>query len=66
MPKITQHDGANPPKPKPVSEVETVNYGALTKSELVALADERGLDSSGTKAELSARLEADDGLADTR
>ena len=31
---------------------------ALKKDELVALADERGVDSSGTKAEIIERLEA--------
>lgn len=39
---------------------EEVDYSDLKKDELVALADERGVDSSGTKAEIIARLEADD------
>lgn len=33
------------------------DYATLRKGELVALADERGLDSSGTRADLIARLE---------
>ena len=33
------------------------DYATLRKPELVTLADERGLDSSGTRADLIARLE---------
>lgn len=39
---------------------EEVDYSDLKKDELVALAEERGLDSSGTKADIIERLEADD------
>lgn len=39
---------------------EEVDYSDLKKDELVALADERGVDSSGTKAEIIERLQADD------
>lgn len=38
----------------------TASYGSLLKDELVALAEGRGLDSSGTKADIIARLEEDD------
>lgn len=63
MPKITVHGGANAPGLTPVPARERVDYSTLLKAELVALADERGVDSSGTKAELTERLEADDELA---
>ena len=36
------------------------DYSDLKKDELVALADERGIDSSGTKADIIARVEEDD------
>lgn len=39
---------------------EEVDYTELKKDELIALAEERGLDSSGTKADIIERLEADD------
>lgn len=35
-------------------------YDDLKKADLIALAEERGLDASGTKAEIIARLEVDD------
>lgn len=34
------------------------DYADMTKDELMAEADKRGVDSSGTKAEITARLEA--------
>lgn len=39
---------------------EEVDYSHLKKDELIALAEERGLDTDGTKADLIERLEADD------
>ena len=44
----------------PEPETETVDYGAMLKTELVETADERGIDSTGTKADIIERLEADD------
>jgi hypothetical protein len=38
-----------------------IDYGSLKKPELVALADKRRIDSSGTKADILGRLEAADG-----
>lgn len=35
-------------------------YGSLKKDELVALAEQRGVDASGTKADIIGRLEAGD------
>jgi hypothetical protein len=49
------------PAPEPVVD-EAVSLDSLLKSELIALAEERGLDVTGTKAELIARLsEVEDG-----
>ena len=49
------------PAPEPVAE-ESVSLDSLLKSELIALAEERGLDVTGTKTELIARLsEVEDG-----
>jgi len=49
------------PAPEPVVD-EAVALDSLLKSELIALAEERGLDVTGTKAELIARLsEVEDG-----
>lgn len=48
------------PAAEPEPETETVDYGSLLKAELVEQADERGIDSSGTKADIIERLEADD------
>jgi hypothetical protein len=42
------------------AETETVDYGALLKAELVETADARGIDSTGTKADIIERLEAED------
>ena len=44
----------------PAPESETADYGALLKAELVETADARGIDSTGTKADIIERLEADD------
>jgi len=38
------------------------SYDDMKKTELIAEAESRGLDTSGTKADLVARLEADDGI----
>ena len=48
------------PQPEPAAETETVDYGALLKADLVEQAEHRGIDSSGTKADIIERLEADD------
>ena len=40
-----------------VGEADTEDYATWLKADLVSLADERGLDSTGTKADLIARLE---------
>ena len=42
------------------ASVDGSEYDGMTKDELVAEADGRGIDSSGTKAEIVARLVADD------
>lgn len=43
---------------EPAAEAEPAepDYAGMKKDELVALADERGVDSSGTKAEIAERL----------
>lgn len=41
-------------------ETQTVDYGAMLKPELVETAEARGLDTTGTKADIIERLEADD------
>lgn len=41
------------------AEADEVDYSHMKKDELIALAEERGLDSDGTKAEIIARLEED-------
>lgn len=43
--------------PPTVAPEPAQDYGSLLKADLVALAQERGLDSSGTKADIVARLE---------
>lgn len=49
-----------PPTGQEVAEDEdVVDLDTLKKDELVALAEERGLDTSGTKAELKERIAAD-------
>lgn len=46
---------AAPPEPEPS------DYDALKKDDLIEAAEKRELDSSGTKADIIDRLEADDG-----
>jgi hypothetical protein len=52
------------PEPTPVVEEEPVeeetDYDAMTKTDLMILCSQRGLSQSGTKAEIIARLRADD------
>ena len=45
---------------RPIPEPAPVDLTALKKDELVELAEERGEDSSGTKADIIERLEAGD------
>lgn len=47
---------ARKPAPQPV--VQPIDYGSLTKADLVNLANSLKLDTSGTKAELIARLQS--------
>lgn len=53
-----------PPPPPPVEAPplpETpLDYNSMNKTELMTLCSQRGLSTTGTKAELIARLEADD------
>jgi hypothetical protein len=49
------------PQRMPVVEEEATDYGSLLKEDVVKIADERGVDSSGTKAEIIERLEQADG-----
>ena len=54
-----------PPVPEPLStpapvEETPTDYESMNKTELMTLCSQRGLSTSGTKAELIARLEADD------
>jgi len=45
------------PEPEVIETAEAAeDYSTLTKAELVQLADEQGLDSSGTKADILGRL----------
>lgn len=39
---------------------ESASYASMKKAEIVSLADDRGVDSSGTIAEIAERLDADD------
>lgn len=48
------------PKEHSLFESEADGYASKTKPELVAIAEEREIDASGTKAEIVARLEAAD------
>ena len=48
-------------EPEPAADTETVDYGALLKADLVEQAEQRGIDATGTKADIIERLEADDG-----
>ena len=42
------------PEPEPIEAA--TDYSTLTKAELVSLAEEQGIDSSGTKADILGRL----------
>jgi len=44
------------PEPEPEPEPEAVDYGGWLKADLVATAAAQGLDTSGTKEDLIARL----------
>ena len=44
------------PNGNPIEEAQ--DLGKLSKDELIKLAEDKGVDSSGTKAEIMARLEA--------
>lgn len=48
------------PTPAPVEEEAPTDYASMNKTELMTLCSQRGLPTTGTKAELIARLEADD------
>jgi hypothetical protein len=52
---------AAPARPAAEPETTTVDYGSLLKAELVEQAEGRGIDSSGTKADIIERLEQADG-----
>lgn len=55
-----------PPAAPAVEDVDDdeVDLDTLTKAELIELAEERGLDTSGTKADLKERILADEDEAD--
>jgi hypothetical protein len=46
------------PEPKPEPRAEEQDFDDLRKPELIALAEKRDLDSTGTRAEIIARLRA--------
>ena len=46
--------------PVPESEPETASYAGWLKADLVAEAESRGLDTTGTKDDLIARLDGND------
>ena len=48
------------PTPAPVEEEAPTDYASMNKTELMTLCSQRGLSTAGTKADLIARLEADD------
>lgn len=55
--RLFRRPGGTAPEPESV----TADYGSLLKADLVEQADERGIDSTGTKADIIERLEqADD------
>ena len=56
-----QPGSSAPARPAAEPETETVDLGSLLKAELVEKAEERGIDSSGTKADIIERLEQADG-----
>jgi hypothetical protein len=50
---------------RPAPTVAKPTVEGLRKAELVELAEERGLDTSGTKAEIAERLTSDDDVSTT-
>jgi hypothetical protein len=48
------------PTPAPAEEEAPTDYASMNKTELMTLCSQRGLSTAGTKADLIARLEADD------
>ncbi len=48
------------PERDPSEPIETPSLESMTRAELIATASARGLDTTGTKAELVARIEAAD------
>jgi hypothetical protein len=64
--QVVAWDGANGERPKLFPEVaeEGPNYHSLTNKDLVNLLSARGLDVSGNKAKMIARLQADDETED--
>jgi hypothetical protein len=59
--RLFRRPGSGAPARQAEPETTTVDYGSLLKAELVAQADERGIDSTGTKADIIERLEQADG-----
>jgi hypothetical protein len=46
-----------PPAPEPVADTDpSLDFDKMLKADLVALAEERGIDASGTKADIVERL----------
>lgn len=52
----TRRTAASAPAEAPAPAEDEPALGSLKKDELIALADEQGVDSSGTKADIIARL----------
>jgi len=50
----------NAPTPEPEPEPELASYAGWLKADLVAEAESRGLDTTGTKDDLIARLDGND------
>jgi hypothetical protein len=57
-PGLTLYDAEPVRHQNPRSSESAEDIGGMTKAELVSLAEERGVDSSGSKAELAERLGA--------
>jgi hypothetical protein len=57
-PALTLYDPEPVRHQNPRSAGAAEDIGSMTKAELVTLAEERGVDSSGTKSELAERLGA--------
>lgn len=66
---MTLPPAQNSPPPAPVAPASTptpppantpLDYASMNKTELMTLCSQRGLSTTGTKADLIARLEADD------